>query len=390
MKGRRVRLTDAGIGKLKPDTTEYAVWDSELPGLGVRVRSSGHRSFVWHGRVQGEPVRATIGPAALMTVEDARKRTVALSVGSAPRTADGRSGAPLFRHFVVDEWMPAYRRRCAPSSCQSVNRVLERQLIPAFGRLPLDAIRRIDVERWFDAYSRTAPGGANKALEILGQIMNAALAAGHVGTALVKGIAKNPRPKLTRFLSAGEIERLLRVLDRLVDGRPSRRQQADVIRLLLLTGCRKGEILKLQWSEVDGERLNLAESKTGPRRVWLSKAAQAILARQPRAASHYVFPSPRHPDRPLSDTLCLWRRARKEAGLDDVRLHDLRHTVASQAVARGVPLSTVARMLGHADPVMTLRYAHVGDSDLQDAAERIGMAIEVAMETGEAPAAASS
>ena len=165
--------------------------------------------------------------------------------------------------------------------------------------------------------------------------MNAALAAGHVGTSPARGIAKNPRPKLTRFLSTEEIERLHRVLDRLVGEQPSRRQQADVIRLLLLTGCRVGEILKLQWPEVDGDRLNLADTKTGPRRVWLSQAAQAILARQPRAASPYVFPSPRHSDKPLSHSLCLWRRARKEAGLDDVRLHDLRHTVASQAVARG-------------------------------------------------------
>ena len=390
MKGRRVRLTDAGVGRLKSDTTEYAVWDSEVPGLGVRVRPSGHRSFVWHGRVQGEPVRATVGPAALMTVEDARKRALALSVRTVPHKAEGRSGAPLFRDFVRDEWLPAYRRRCAPSSCRSVNRVLERQLIPAFGRLPLDAIRRIDVEHWFDAYSRTAPGGANKALEILGQIMNAALAAGHVETAPVKGISKNPRPKLTRFLSAEEIERLYRVLDRLVAERPSRRQQADIVRLLLLTGCRKGEILKLRWSEVDGDRLNLARTKTGPRGVWLSQAAQAILACQPCTAGPYVFPSPRHPGKPLSGTLHLWRQARKEAGLHDVRLHDLRHTVASQAVARGVPLSTVARMLGHANPVMTLRYAHVGDRDLQAAAERIGKAIEVAMEIGESPAAASS
>ena len=390
MRGRRVRLTDAGVAKLKPRTTEYAVWDSEVPGFGVRVRPSGHRSFVWHGRVQGEPVRATVGPAALMTVEDARNEALALRVGTAPREAEGSSGAPLFRDFVLDEWLPAYRRRCAPSSCRSTDLVLKRQLIPAFGHLPLDGIRRIDVERWFDAYSRTAPGGANNALEILGQIMNAALAAGHTAFAPVKGIAKNPRPKLTRFLSAEEIERLHRVLDRLVEERPFRGQQADVIRLLLLTGCRAGEILKLQWAEVDGNRLNLADSKTGPRRVWLSQAAQAILARQPRAAGPHVFPSPRHPDKPLSHALCLWHRARKEAGLNDVRLHDLRHTVASQAVARGVPLSTVARMLGHADPVMTLRYAHVGDRDLQAAAERIGGVIEAAMESGESPTASSS
>ena len=382
MKGQRVRLTDAGVGKLKPDTTEYAVWDSEMPGLGVRVRPSGHRSFVWHGRVQGEPVRATVGPAALMTVEDARKGALALRLGTAPRKAEGRSSVPLFRDFVQDEWLPAYRRRCAPSSCRFANRVLKGQLIPAFGSLPLDTIRRIDVERWFDAYSRTAPGGANRALEILGQIMNAALAAGHAETTPTRSIAKNTRPKLTRFLSAGEIERLLRVLDRLVGERPSHRQQADIVRLLLLTGCRKGEILKLRWSEVDGDRLNLAHTKTGPRRVWLSQAAQVILARQQRAASPYVFPSPRHPDKPLSHTLSLWHRARKEAGLDDVRLHDLRHTVASQAVAGGIPLPTVARILGHADPRMTLRYAHVGDRDLQAAAERIGKAIEVAMAGG--------
>ena len=390
MKGRRVRLTDAGVGKLKPETTEYAVWDGEVPGLGVRVRPSGHRSFVWHGRVQGEPVRATVGPATLMTVEDARKGALALSMGTAPPKAEGRSGVPLFCDFVQDEWLPAYRRRCARSSCRTANRVLNRQLIPAFGRLTLDVIRRTDVERWFDAYSRTAPGGANKALEILSQIMNAALAAGYVGASPVKGIAKNPRPKLTRFLSAEEIERLQCVLDRLVDERPSRRPQTDVVRLLLLTGCRKGEIMKLRWSEVDGDRLNLADTKTGPRRVWLSRAAQAVLARQPRGAGPYVFPSPRDPARPLSDTLSLWHRARKEAGLDDVRLHDLRHTVASQAVARGVPLSTVARMLGHADPVMTLQYAHVGDRDLQAAAARIGKAIIVAMENGESPSAVSS
>ena len=140
MKGRKVRLTDAGVGRLKPDTTEYVVWDSEVPGLGVRVRPSGHRSFVWHGRIHGEPVRATVGPAALMTVEDARKGALTLRLGTVPPSAEGGSGAPLFRDFVLNEWMPAYRRRCAPSSCQFANRVLERQLIPAFGRFPLDAI----------------------------------------------------------------------------------------------------------------------------------------------------------------------------------------------------------------------------------------------------------
>ena len=105
-----------------------------------------------------------------------------------------------------------------------------------------------------------------------------------------------------------------------------------------------------------------------------------------RAASRYVFPSPADPSRPCTREVELWQRhARGEAGIEDVRLHDLRHTVASQAVAGGAALSTVARMLGHADPTMTLRYAHVGDRDVQAAAERIGKVIKAAMAGGHAP-----
>ena len=137
--------------------------------------------------------------------------------------------------------------------------------------------------------------------------------------------------------------------------------------------------MTLRWSEVDGDALRLAETKTGPRTVWLSEAARAILDRQPRTGSRYVFPSSKGPARPCTRDVSLWFRARKEAGIEDVRLHDLRHTVASQAVARGIAVPAVARMLGHVDPTMTLRYAHIADRDVEAAAERIGRAIQDAM-----------
>ena len=384
-RARKIRLTDAGVGRLRPRKTEYVVWDSQVAGLGVRVRPSGHRSFVWHGHANGTAVRVTVGSAALTTVGEARRECPMLQNGmelSGRNHRKDRLSVPLFQDFVMNEWWPAYQRRCARSSCRSVDQVLRRRLLPSFGRLRLNRIGRPEVERWFDAYSRTAPGGANKALQLLGQIMNSAVAAGHTDTNPTRGIRKNPRRKLTRFLSGEEIDRLHRTLDRLVEERPSRRGQADIIRLLLLTGCRRGEILRLKWSEVDGHVLRLAETKTGPRQVWLSEAAQAIIAHQPRASSAYVFPSPKCPARPCSSAMGLWYQARKEAGIDDVRLHDLRHTVASQAVARGVALSTVARMLGHSDPTMTLRYAHVSDREVEAAAERIGKVIERAMATG--------
>ncbi len=376
---RRTRLTDAAVGKLRPGSTEYIVRDSRTAGLGVRVRPSGHRSFVWHGTVNGKMVRMTVGSAALMTVEEARSACRALQDGLHGAGPADRAAVPLFREFVMEEWLPAHRGHCSPAWGGRVERIVQQRLLSAFGALRLDRIGRPHVERWFDAMSRRTPGAANMALTVLRQIMSAANAAGHAGSDPVAGVRPNPGRKMTRFLSAEEIARLHRILDRLVKKRPSWRAQADVIRLLLLTGCRKSEILTLRWAEVDGSTLRLAQAKTGPRTVWLSEAAQAVIARQPRTESAFVFPSPRDQARPLSRQLCLWLRARQEAGLEDVRLHDLRHTVASQAVANGVPLPTVARMLGHAQPTMTLRYAHVGDHEVEDAAERVGASIAAAL-----------
>ena len=186
------------------------------------------------------------------------------------------------------------------------------------------------------------------------------------------GIAPNRRPKLTRFLSRKEIVRLHRALDG-QDG-SANRQQADMIRLLLLTGCRRGEIVRLRWSEIRDDTLMLADSKTGPRKVPLNSQARRILERQPRGGSPFVFPSPRDLSRSRHPDIELWYRVRKEAGIEDVRLHDLRHTYASHAVMNGVPVPVVSRMLGHSNVRMTLRYAHLGDREIEAAAERVGQA----------------
>ena len=124
-------------------------------------------------------------------------------------------------------------------------------------------------------------------------------------------------------------------------------------------------LIEMRWQDIDGDVLNLADSKTGHRTVYLSAPARAILERQPRSASVYVFPSPFDPERPLSPSLGLWRKVRKSAGIEDVRLHDLRHSFASHAVLQGIPLPVVSRLLGHKRPSMTLRYAHVGDRETE-------------------------
>ena len=380
MAAKKRRLTDANVARLAPTAREYTVWDTRLAGLGVRVRPSGHRSFVYCRKGENRAGRITLGSAALMGVEQARGKCLALE--TAVRSEGTKRGAvPTFADFCAG---PVKTRidGLKPSTRKGVRWVLSRRLLPAFGSLPLDRIAPTRIHRWFDEYSRTAPGGANWALTVLRPILNQAVACGHLDTNPARGIKRNPRPRRTRFLSGEEVRRLHRELDRCAGLRPSRARQADIVRLLLLTGCRRGEILTMRWQDIDGDTLNLADAKTGPRRVFLNAPARAILERQPRSESAWVFPSPKDPKRPLSCDLPVWYAVRKAAGIEDVRLHDLRHTFASHAVLRGIPLPVVSRMLGHKHPSMTMRYAHVGDKEIEAAAERIGAAIARALSGG--------
>ena len=131
----------------------------------------------------------------------------------------------------------------------------------------------------------------------------------------------------------------------------------------------------LRWSEVGEDVLELEDSKTGPRTVFLSADARAVIVRQPKINSPWVFPSPYDREKHCSEEYVgmFWRMVRKRAGIGDVRLHDLRHSVASQAVLKGVPLPVVARLLGHSQVGMTLRYAHVAEKEVEAAAGESGL-----------------
>jgi len=314
-------------------------------------------------------------------VDEVRRECLArLATGEPDDPGVRRRDVPLFRDFVEGPWKEAHFDRYKPSTRRSAEILLTKRVLPTFGSKPLDRIAPAHARRWFDVYSRTAPGGANRTLDLLRQIMNFAIDCGHIETNPTRGVKKNRRAPHTRFLSREEVGRLHAVLDRQVKRGGERRKQADIIRLLLLTGCRKNEIVRLRWSEVRGEMLTLADSKTGPRKVPLNSQARRILDRQPRGESEFVFPSPLDRSRPGRGDLRLWRRIRKDAGIEDCRLHDLRHTHASHAVMNGVPVPVVSRMLGHSNVRMTLRYAHLEDRDIEQAAERVGQAIAELME----------
>ena len=386
---KRTQLTDAAVARLRPREREYTVWDSRVTGLGVRVRPTGGRSWVLLLDIAGRTKRVSLGPVSAMSVAEARRDALARQADPQPETNAGATDAgALFRDFVAGPWKHVHFARYKPATRTTVSGYLRRQLLPAFGASPLDRISPARVRQWFDRYSRTAPGAANRAFDVLRQIMNFAVACGHIETSPTRGIRRNRRPPLTRFLSREEIARLHRVLD--AQTREDSRQQADIVRLLLLTGCRKGEIVQLRWSEVHDDMLALADSKTGPRKVPLGDRARAILDRQPRGGSPFVFPSPRDPARPRGPDLSLWHRVRREADIEDVRLHDLRHTMASHAVMNGVPVPVVSRLLGHSNVQMTLRYAHLADRDIEAVAERVGAAMAQVMAGGATAAPGAS
>ena len=374
---RRIRLSDRKVSGLRAEKREYTIWDVRVADLGVRVRPSGYRTFVFLEQRDGTSRRHTLGPVNLMSVEEARARCRDRKTNkdAGMEQTDRANPVPLFREFIANAWKVECHARYKPSSRRGIDHMLTRQLLPVFGDQPIDSIERTAVNRWFDSYSMTAPGGANKALGLLRQIMNRAMAHGHIQTNPASAIRRNPGRRMTRFLSREETARLHAELARCVCERPSRRAQADIIRLLLFTGCRRGEILHLKWKDVGDEVLDLSDSKTGPRRVYLNSAARNIIENQPRTDSPFVFASPGDLSRPLSRSMPLWYFVRERAGIGDVRLHDLRHNLASHAVMQGVPLPTVAKLLGHRQVSMTLRYAHVHDTEVEAAAERIGRII---------------
>ena len=362
----RRKLTDAAIARLRTREREYTVWDGSLPGLGVRVRPTGGMTWVMLEDAAGRSRRLSLGPVSTMTVEEARRACHGRRARpGAGKPAGPVQAVPLFREFVEGEWWAAHFERCKPATRKTYRWLLDARLLPAFGQKQLDRITPAEVRRRFDVWSRTAPGNANSALKLLRQIFNFAVARGHLDTNPARDVRPNRRSRMTRFLSSEEIARLHRTLDG-CSGEDSK-AQADIIRLLLLTGCRRNEIVRLRWSEVRDDTLLLALSKTGPRKVPLNMRARRILERQPRGESPFVFPSPLDPSRPHGQNLGLWYRIRRKAGIEDVRLHDLRHTHASHAVMNGVPVPVVSRLLGHSNTRMTLRYAHLADRDIEQA-----------------------
>ena len=377
----RTTLTAARVTALRARKSAYDTRDSKLTGFGVRVLPSGRKRFFIHCQHRGERVWRIVGDANSMSVGEARRRAEEL-LAAIRRGEDAppRSGETLFE-VVAETVFERYQRVWKVGTLEVNRGYLRNQILPCFSGRPVADIDSWEVRNWF-ASLRATPVAADRSMPVLSVIMREAEAMGlrPEGSNPCRGIRRYRRKGRVRFLSDDEIRRLAAALSAHAERKPL---QVAAVRLLLMTGCRKSEILTLRWSDYREGRLFLCDRKTGARKVPLNSQARSILERQPRDASPFVFPSPRNPGRPYSDNLALWYRVRREADIEDVRLHDLRHTHASHAVMNGVPVPVVSRMLGHSNVCMTLRYAHLDDREIEAAAERIGRTVAAIMDMDE-------
>ena len=366
-----------------PGARDTILFDRTLPGFGLRIHPSGRKVYIVQVRIEGRTRRLRIARHGEMELAEARRRArdMLARIRAGENPAEERRRArrtPDFAAFAEE-----YLRRCAPhmkpSGRKTVRIYLKARILPAFGRMPLDHIGPEDVAAWFDAASRDRPGAANRAFEILRAMMFRAEEWGRraPGTNPCLGIAKNPRRPVARFLDAGGLERLGRALDAREAEWP---EAVAAIRLLALTGCRRSEVLNRRWHDIGDDAIKVPDSKTGPRNVPLGKAARAHIAALPGARDPDVFLFPRYAEgRGQYSLIACWRAVCADAKLGRLRLHDLRHTMASQAVMAGENLPQVGKLLGHRRHRTTAGYAHLADGHLVEAAEKVGTIIANAM-----------
>lgn len=369
------------LPKGKPRTT---TWLGIEHGFGIRHYATGRNVYIVQTRMGGRVRTVTIGPASVITRHQASsvaRRVIAYAqVGHDPATDRKRiRSAPRFDDFLDEywtRWSPHWKQ--STYDTQSGYRAL--YLDGAFPGVFIDALNEADVTKWFaDLNNRTGPGAANRVMSILNNMLNKAETWGYrlENTNPCRTVRLNRKRQCERFLSTAEMGRLGQVLAAQRAGEDRvKAAKAVAITLLLLTGCRRGEVLGLQWQDVRGNRLKLRDSKTGPRTVWLGDDARALIDTLPRIRNvPWLFWNPRV-KKPIGEFTDYWHDLQVRAGLTQVRLHDLRHTFASHAAMNKETLPMIGRLLGHRNHQSTTRYAHLDDEHVLDAAEQIGTAIE--------------
>jgi integrase len=378
------KITKSAVDTAQASDKDGYLWDSQLKGFGLKITPAGRKVYLVQYRAggrAGKTRRVTIGTHGSITADQARTEAQALlrqiSRDEDPLAVSDKKKQEKTFGVLIDQFL-----------CEHVDIKLKTRSIAEYRRLieklvpkPLKAKRiselvRPDISRLQQSLSST-PYQANRLLAVLRKFFNwcekNGYRADHTNPAL--HVDKFAESRRNRFLSEVEIAHLGNVL---ASEDVSNRHSPFVIaaiRLLSLTGARLNEILSLKWEWVDFEAkcLRLPESKTGAKTVYLNPPALQVLADLPKLDGNPHVICGERPGAHLVNLQKPWSSIRKLAGLENVRIHDLRHTFASIAVANGMSLPMIGALLGHSQPQTTARYAHLSENPLQKAATIVGL-----------------
>jgi integrase len=385
-------LTDAIVKRLlAPDTGNNITYDDDVVGFGCRVTAGGARSWILNYRTRsGRERRYTIGSATNWRATAARaeakrlKRLIEEGQDPLADREDART-APTVGD-LIDRFEQEHLPRKRASTAGDYKRMIENHIRPALKHLKVSEVAFADIDR---LHRKITTAGhryrANRVIAVVSKMFALAIRWGMRDSNPCRGIERNYESKRKRYLSGDELTRLTAALAEHPD-----QQAANVIRLLLMSGARRGEVLGMRWADIDlGAGIwtkpgSTTKQKTdhscplsAPARQLLSEIRDEQIGKHRRLLGEYVFPGNGGSEH-IVNIKRAWRRICKAANIDGLRIHDLRHSFASQLASGGASLPLIGALLGHSNPTTTHRYAHLFDDPQRAAVERVGAIIAAA------------
>ena len=407
------KLTKRTVDAISADGCPLIIYDTDLKGFGLRAAKGGTKSWFVEYRpgARGRGVgkrRMVLGSVGTLTPDEARAAAreilAAVALGDDPAAARSRARKiPIFREFAERYLAEEAITKLKPRTLVNYRIYLHKHAAPVIGSIKLDMVTPSDIAKLHRRIGGTKPMTANRVIECIGSVYRYAATCGlvkrgHNPAAHIEAFREQRRE---RFLTSEELARLgdaIREAEttgipwQVDEKQPTAKHvpkknritnigphAAAALRLLIFTGARLREILGLKWSYVDFERglLLLPDSKTGRKTIVLNAPALAVLSELPRIGDFVIVGD--DPDMPRHDLNRPWRLVSRRAGLDGVRLHDLRHTHASVGAGAGLGLPIIGKLLGHSQASTTQRYAHLDADPLRRASERIAGHIAAVM-----------
>lgn len=381
-------LSIASIMALLPGEAIQEIKHPAIRGLVLRVNPGGKRTWSLRYSLHGRDARIKLGewPAVVLSQAEAKAleilSLVSQGLDPAAQLADARSKRQTLSEFAP-EFLERHGEHLKPRSRADYAERMKRDILPKLGRLSLGDLGLGQISAWHHSM-RGKPFTGNRALAVLSVALGCAIRWGlRPGPNPCEGIQRFKEPRRHRYLTLEELQRVGAALDAAKDDYSP--PVLAAIALQLLTGMRPGEVLAIEWEHVNlkAGTLNLPHHKTearGERTVILPPEAIAILKKLPQHwESPLVFAGQGKTGKIRSSVSHAWEDIRKAAGVQDVRLHDLRHTYASHGISRGLTLAQVGHLLGHSTPATTSRYAHLVDATSRAHAGTVAGAIGGAM-----------